>query len=270
MSYATNTIFKSGEVSAGQIETEIKRNGSIIIQNVLLPDFVEQMKIEIELAIDQEVAYHKTKNYKDYGMVMLCAMYGGTFISILDNDQLLLPFNTMLGDGCIIYAYTSSSMPPSASNYSNRIHVDCPRLIPEYITNMGATILLDDFTEENGATWYLPKSQHMGQAPSEEDFYKNGSRVIAPAGSVWFFNARVWHAGGQNKTLKWRHAVTLNVCRSFMKQRIDIPRAIHELVPMDAISENAKQKLGFYTQVPASLDEYYLPPDQRKFRQKAE
>ena len=32
---------------------------------------------------------------------------------------------------------------------------------------MGATILLDDFTEENGATWFMPGSQSMINAPDE-------------------------------------------------------------------------------------------------------
>lgn len=75
---------------------------------------------------------------------------------------------------------------------------------------MGATILLDDFTAENGATYFLPNSQLMNEAPSEEDFYKNAKRVIAPAG-IWFFNARIWHAGGQNHTNNWRHALTINM-----------------------------------------------------------
>jgi hypothetical protein len=34
------------------------------------------------------------------------------------------------------------------------------------------------------------------------------------------------------------------------------------------MSERAAQKLGFHSQVPASYDEYYVPPEQRKFRQK--
>ena len=87
-------------------------------------------------------------------------------------------------------------MPPQAVNYSGRIHVDCPRLISGYMTNVGATILLDDFTEENGATWYLPNSHGQSEPPDEKFFYANARRVIAPAGSVWLFNARTWHAGG--------------------------------------------------------------------------
>lgn len=248
---------------------DIASQGYAILENVLSPKFVEKAKEELAIAIEKEVAYHKTKQYADYGMVLLCSLYGGSFIDLFDNDKLTAPFNAVLGDGSIVYAYTSSSMPPNKSNYSNRIHVDCPRLIPGYVTNMGATILLDDFTEENGATWFLPYSQNNPDKPGEEAFNKNAKRVIAKAGSVWFFNARVWHAGGNNLTDKWRHALTINMCRGYMKQRIDIPRAMAD-INLSGVSQQALQKLGFFAQVPASYDEYYAEPEKRKYKQPIE
>ena len=265
----TLTTYRAGEVDKETISRAIEDDGYIIIEKVLNSEFINQAKIELEAAIETETEYHKTSDYQDYGMVLLCALYGGSFFRLFDNKDLMLPFNTILGDGSIVYAYTSSSMPPDKSNYSNRVHVDCPRVIPGYVTNMGATILLDHFTEENGSTWFLPKSQTSVEEPSEEYFYKHAKRLIEPAGTVWFFNARIWHAGGNNLTPNWRHAITINMARPYMKQRIDIPRALSHLDLSD-VSEEAKQKLGFYAQVPASLEEYYLPPEQRKFKQKTE
>jgi ectoine hydroxylase-related dioxygenase (phytanoyl-CoA dioxygenase family) len=248
---------------------EFNATGSVVVRDVLEPDFCANAKRELEKAMEAEVRYHQTRDYKDYGMVLLCSLYGGAFWTLFDQPRLIAGFDAILGAGCIAYAYTSSSMPPSAVNYSGRVHVDCPRIIPGYITNMGATILLDDFTEENGATWYLPNSHTMAQPPDEKSFYANARRVIAPAGSVWFFNARVWHAGGANKTNRWRHALTINMARPWMKQRLDIPRAMAHL-DLSKLSPVARQKLGFDAQVPASYDEYYAPPEQRKFKQKAE
>jgi ectoine hydroxylase-related dioxygenase (phytanoyl-CoA dioxygenase family) len=136
---------------------------------------------------------------------------------------------------------------------------------------MGATVALDDFTEENGATYFLPRSHNRADPPSEDEFFRNAERFVAPAGSVLFFNARQWHSGGANRSSKWRHALTVNVCRPFMKQRLDIPRAMeHADIDTTELSERVKQKLGFFSQVPGNYDEYYLPPDQRKYRQVAE
>lgn len=248
---------------------EFNATGSVVVPGVLDADFVATAKRELVSAMESEVRYHGTRDYKDFGMVLLCALYGGAFWRLFDNPRLVEPFNAILGEGCTVYAYTSSSMPPNAVNYSGRIHVDCPRIIPGYVTNMGATILLDEFTEENGATWYLPNSHAMAEAPADTRFYREARRVIAPAGSVWYFNARTWHAGGANRSDRWRHALTINMARPWMKQRIDIPRAIGHL-DLDALSPVARQKLGFDAQVPASYDEYYAPPALRKFKQRAE
>jgi ectoine hydroxylase-related dioxygenase (phytanoyl-CoA dioxygenase family) len=248
---------------------EFYATGSAIVQDVLETDFIATAKRELEAAIEAEVRYHGTREYKDYGMVLLCSLYGGAFWRLFDNPRLTGPFNAILGDGCTVYAYTSSSMPPSAVNYSSRIHVDCPRIIPGYTTNMGAAILLDDFTEENGATWYLPGSHEQPEPPDEKFFYANARRLIAPAGSVFFFNPRTWHAGGANRSNRWRHALTINMARPWMKQRLDIPRAMAHL-DLGKLSPAARQKLGFDAQVPASYDEYYAPPEQRKFKQKTE
>jgi ectoine hydroxylase-related dioxygenase (phytanoyl-CoA dioxygenase family) len=86
---------------------------------------------------------------------------------------------------------------------------------------------------------------------------------------VVFFDALTYHAGGDNKTDRWRHALTINMCRSWMKQRIDIPRAMAG-IDMTNASQAVKQKLGFFTQVPASYDEYYAPPERRKYTQPVE
>ena len=244
----------------------IAEDGCLVVRDVLSPEFIARARRELTAAIDGDSRKYGERAKRDYAMVMLCALYGGAFLDLFDNERLMDPFNAVLGDECIVYAYTSSSMPPNGRNYSVRVHTDCPRIIPGYVTNMGATILLDDFTEENGATWYLPGSQWQPDAPPEDEFYRTAKRLIAPAGSVLFFNARIWHAGGDNRTDKWRHALTINMCRPYMKQRIDIPRAMAGM-DLSRVSDQVKQKLGFFSQPPGSLEEYYLPPEQRSFRQ---
>ena len=255
--------------SSAEIAPSVERDGYAIVEGVLEPAFAARAKDELASAIDREAEYHEGTDYSDYGMVLLCSLYGGAFVELLENEALLAGFESTLGPGCIVYAYTSSSMPPGKANFSRRIHVDSPRLIPGYVTNMGATILLDDFTEDNGATSFLPGSHTRADPPAPEEYEAGRRRVIAPAGSVFFFNARLWHSGESNFTDRWRHALTLNICRPFMKQRVDIPRAMAHM-DLSGVSERALQKLGFRAQVPASYDEYYVPAAERKFQQPAE
>ncbi len=251
-----------------QIETQ----GFSVVPEVLTTEQIDELKTALKRAIALESEDHRQNGrpeMADVSMVLLCALYGEPFINLFEIAPLIEPFEWVMGEGCIAYAYTSSSMPPQASNYSGRIHVDCPRIIDGYVSNMGVTILLDDFTEKNGATWFMRASHKRLDTPSREEFFSTGERVIAPAGSAFYFNARLWHAGGANETPFWRHALTINMCRSYMKQRIDIPRAL-QAAGISVTHPKARQKLGFLSQVPAGYHEYYLPLDQRPFQQRPE
>ena len=260
---------------AHALRRAFEEDGYVLTPAALSTAEVAALRLELDAAIQAEVAYHGTEDYPDYGMVLVCPLYGPVMRDLLAHPAVMAPFEAVLGEGCIVYAYISSSMPPASShagrNYSVRVHVDCPRLIPGYVTNMGVTIALDDFTEDNGATYFLPGSHERAAPPSDEEFYRTAKRFIAPAGSLLHFNARLWHSGGINRTSEWRHGLTINMCRPYMKQRMDLPRLLRAAhVDLSGADERVLQKLGFFAQPPASYEEYYAPIAQRPFRQKAE
>ncbi len=248
---------------------QIDKQGYFLSDRLFDDGFISELKSQLEVAIESEAKFHGSRNYKDYGMLLACPVYGGKFLDLLMNQNFIEPFNWALGDTCIIYVYTSSSMPPNSSNYSKRIHVDRPMLIPGYTESLACLIPLDDFTEENGATYFLPGSHLEAKQPDEDFFYKNAKRLLAKKGTVFYFNPRLWHSGGNNNTSSWRHAVGLAMVRPYLKQRIDLPKAMKRM-NLTGVSDRVLQKLGFYAQPPSSLEEYYAPAGQRPYRQKSE
>ena len=68
-----------------------------------------------------------------------------------------------------------------------------------------------------------------------------------------------------NHTSRPRHALTVNYCRSFMRQHFDFPRMIP---PEDAaaLSPTLRRVLGFDVRMPASLDEYYVEEADRLYK----
>ena len=243
---------------------EFNENGFVILDNVFDSEFITRAIRELELALAKEVEYMGTTDYKFYGYVLSNAKYGGAFLEVFDNENLINPINSVMGENSIIYSYTSSSMPPGKGNDASHIHVDCPMFVEDYIFRMGILLPLVDFTEENGASYYLAGSHKSEQKPDDEYFYKNAQRLTMKAGQGCFFNTRVWHAGGKNHTSNWRHALTLNICRPWMKQYIDVPRLLAN-TDLNGVSERALQKLGFYSQPPTSYEEYFDPTRKRLF-----
>ena len=77
--------------------------------------------------------------------------------------------------------------------------------------------------------------------------------------------SRGYKTGGFNATDRDRHALTFNVCRSWMKQRFDYPRLMpREMI--DSMDEVGRRFIGWDVRVPTSLEEYYVPPDQRLYK----
>ncbi len=252
-----------------RIVDEFNENGHVTFERCLPAGFVSRARAELDRAIAKEAEYHVGTGYQDYGMVLLCALYGGAFWEMFELPELMEPFEAILGEGCIVYSNTSTSMPPKSGNYATRIHVDDARIIPGYHTKVAALIALDDFTADNGATWFLEGSHTQAEPPTEQEFFARAKRFECPAGTVRFWNPRTWHTGGTNTTDRWRHGLTAVMVRPYMKQRIDVPRALAHL-DLSTMSPRVQQKLGFLAQVPANYDEYYAPPEQRKWRQKSE
>lgn len=250
---------------------KILKEGFVVVEEVLDEDFMIKVKSYLEQSIEKEAEYHGGKDYKEYGMLLCAPIYGGPFLEIADNQKLMQPFDWALGDTSIIYVYTSSCLPPKGKNHASRIHVDRPHFTGDFLESLGCLIMLDDFTEENGATWILPKSHLSKEAPDEKFFYQNAIRVTAPKGSVFYFHLRLWHAGGVNMTDNWRHSIGIGMVRGFIKQRIDIPGAlINGKTDYSFVSEYGLQKLGFHSIPPKSLEEFYGRGVSKSYIQKSE
>ncbi|WP_158770221.1 phytanoyl-CoA dioxygenase family protein [Paraglaciecola sp. L1A13] len=74
---------------------------------------------------------------------------------------------------------------------------------------------IDEFTEENGATVFIPESHMLGQ-----EIITDRSRTIPlvmPAGSVVFFLGTTWHGGGANHSQHSRLAATCQYCEPWLR-----------------------------------------------------
>lgn len=246
---------------------EIKRQfdevGAVVVKAVFDLDLIERLLAELAVAIVEDSK--SRPDVFDAGMVHNCMTRGKHMLTLLDHPRLNYYLSELFTPHCIIYAYQSSSLEPSKGNYGTRIHVDCPRFIPDYVSNIGVIIPLTDFTLENGATYYVAGSHRKSELPTEQEFYPQAQRLVCSKGDLILFNARLVHAAGVNNTQKTRHALTINLCRPFMRQRFDFPRLMTEQ-QIGSLGENGRRLIGMNVRMPASLNEFYLPADQRLYK----
>jgi len=86
--------------------------------------------------------------------------------------------------------------------------------------------LLDDFTEENGATRVVPGSHRRTVRVSDElpdplAAHPDQITLTAPAGTVIVFNSHLWHGGTRNNTDRPRRAMHSYFTRRGNGQQLD-------------------------------------------------
>lgn len=120
--------------------------------------------------------------------------------------------------------------------------------------NLQATILVHDFTEENGATALLPYSQGTLEYPNDEATFDRGaSRLTGRAGDVVVFNGMCWHCAMPNRSDDDRIGALLEYLPKFVR-----PLEDHSIVRDDVVERATpmlRQLLGVDYPYPQVLDE---------------
>ena len=170
-----------------------------------------------------------------------------------------------LGGPAILNSFGAVDNRKGSQQYVGAVHRDVRTFMRERRLMVQVLLPLDDFTPASGATWLLAGSHLSADKPTDSEFSSRAVQVTARAGHPIFFDSRVWHAAGINRTDDPRRALTLTFTPSSMKPQFDYCRYLgYDYV--EALPDVLKQALGYFSRVPASLDEWYRPPEQRFYR----
>ena len=107
------------------------------------------------------------------------------------------------------------------------LHADWGEAVPPGDFKVCNSIwLLDDFTEENGATRVVPSSHLSGQHPRDSLAdptapHPDQKLLTAPAGTVVIFNSHTWHGGTLNRSNRPRAGMHSYFCRRDQPQQTD-------------------------------------------------
>lgn len=191
--------------------------------------------------------------------------YGGAIDRFVDDLPLYERIEGHFGGKVIILNAGAVLNRPDASAYTSRPHRDIRAFSPGYPLSLNMLVMLDDFTEQNGATRLLPGSHLKPEMPSDADFACDAIQVTGKAGDILLFDSLTVHAAAPNRTARARRALTLCFGRPFMKPQMDWPRFLSAEAEA-ALSRKGRQLLGYDARVATSLDEYYQPPERWTFK----
>lgn len=250
---------------------ELKKQGYTIIPGLVCEKWVNLLRISVDKAfIDHRITQLKNSNdIKTDGVALHVLLSDPIFIDFLEELRTRGFFeflsNYFFRSNCIINSFSALDNLPNQPNFSGIVHRDLRFYSGEFPIMINCLLMVDDFTVDNGGTYLLPYSHLEERKPSDDEFFKNAIQAVGKRGDMLIFNSNVWHSSALNKTQEHRRAIPITVSKSFMKQLLDYPRAIG-YDKMNEFNPELQQLLGYHSRVPASLDEWYQPEDNRFYK----
>lgn len=194
-------------------------------------------------------------------------VFEGAFLEFLEELPLHDYIRAYFDDGPFILNSFGgvSNFRADSSSYVGKVHRDIRGWSGDLHLMLNMLVMLDDFTAENGATWFMAKSHRRAAKPADDEFFAVAEQAIAPRGSIVLFNSNLWHAAGENTTPYTRRGLTPMFTKPFFKPQFDYCRFFGDS-RLDGFSPLVRQLLGYHARVPANLDEWYRKPDSRLYR----
>ena len=245
----------------------LRELGWTLLPSVVPAGFVDRLARELDAvyADQRQMQIRNGVGDDTAGTVHHLPCAGGAFLELLECDHGQALLEQYFQGAYILNTYGGVLNLPHDPSYVGRVHRDQRTFSGELHLMAQLLLMLDDFTEENGATYLLTGSHRSCEKPSDDVFFRDAVRAVGTAGSIVVFDSNLWHAAGVNRSERPRRALTLAFTRPFIKQQLDYPRALG-YERGESLSPTLRQLLGYNARVPASLDEWYQPPGKRLYR----
>lgn len=251
--------------------SELQKQGFTVLPKQITSEWVKILSTEM----DKAFAEHRTiqlNNGNDItsdGVALHALLSSDKFIEflyiLLENGFIKTLQDVFFHSKCILNSFSALNNLPNQPNFSAIVHRDLRFYSENLPVMLNCLIMIDDFTIENGGTYLLPQSHLEERKPTDEEFFARAVQATGKAGDILIFNANVWHASAPNKTQNGRKAIPFTISKSFMKQLLDYPRAIG-YDKMHTFTDEMQQFLGYHSRVPASLEEWYQPEENRYYK----
>ena len=125
--------------------------------------------------------------------------------ALLDHAPLLEAAGAIVGGPFRMSSCHGRSLMPGAS--AEVLHQDVATGVEAWPL-AGFILMLDPFTERNGATRFVPGSRDRAELPEVHlRPYPREVSACGAAGSLIVFDGSTWHGHGANATADWRHSV---------------------------------------------------------------
>jgi ectoine hydroxylase-related dioxygenase (phytanoyl-CoA dioxygenase family) len=184
----------------------LRDDGLVVLTGVLSAAATREVRARLEAAADASEADGvptrgyafdtDTRNRRVFHLFNLDPV----FVDLIQRPDALQFVRQTLGESFLISNFSANITAPGSGRMA--LHADQGYVLPPWPDQplaCNVAWVLDDFTEENGGTRYVPGSHRRGRGPAPDEQVATVP-VLAPAGSLLVMDGRLWHQTGDNRS----------------------------------------------------------------------
>ena len=202
---------------------QLDEQGFLVLPGLMAPELLARVRARVEELFAEEGERAGSEFKTEPGARRLANLVnkGRVFEDVILTPEVLEPMAHVLGPEFKLSSLNVRSADPF-SPCDQPMHADSAALADEcgyWVCN--SVWMLDDFTEENGATRMVPGSHRWNRLPPPEmyEIHPAQQLVTGKAGDVVIMNAHMWHGGTANRTARPRHAMHVYYTRADKPQQ---------------------------------------------------
>ena len=204
---------------------DLAEYGCAVLNGVLDPDAVAALRDDVERVAAGERCDDSAWFSHGNQRVFMLLNRGMHFVRIAEHPSALAVAERVLGPELLLSSITANIAQPG--NSAQQLHADQEYAHEPWLHPLTVQVvwMLDDFTQENGATRVVQGSHRWGRRPSGAE--PDTVRMLGKAGSVGFLDGRVWHGTSVNVTATERRCgIFAYYCVPYLRQQENVFRSL--------------------------------------------
>ncbi|WP_169317218.1 phytanoyl-CoA dioxygenase family protein [Actinacidiphila oryziradicis] len=199
------------------------RNGYHLWRGFLDADHVAGLRTRADELLAADGALHTPESVRLFELFR----HGAPFVDLMNDQRLADLTDTLLGPHALMNDLSLNRVNPGAK--PDRWHIDYPyntmtHIVEGSLLALQCVLPLTPFTEESGATEFMPGSHQRYKQPP---LTPGGTPLpaIADPGDLLILASSTWHRAGVNRTALPRTAILLSFTEAWVRPMAEAPEA---------------------------------------------
>lgn len=258
-----------------EMQSAIDSHGVFAMESVLDAAEIEYYKealFDVEKKMMADIGESKFLQARINGdnALRLMMKYNSAFYKMLEIPLLIETVHHLLSDMAIL-KFQNGFIQRSPADFADKsmsqrqFHMNTRQFHGDVMTSLDIGFFFDDDVSELTPHFEVCPGTHRKGNINKETLKQVEEAALFPKGTMFVFDSTLWHRETENLSDNDSVTCFCQFTMPYIKQHIDFVRALGVDV-VKTQSKNTKRFLGWDSRVPANLEEFYLPSEQRLYK----